>query len=109
MCHHGADVLAITAEEYAEVRKELPPPSSRERIEAWAEEQKNDPDLAPGGRFLLQLFRVPELDTTPVRISISLAKSTLAQIDEKAKQAGYTRSGFLAAAAQAFNPQNAQT
>ena len=102
----GADVLAIAAEEYAKARKELPPPSSREQVEAWAEEQKADQDLAPGGRFLLQLFRVPELDATPVRVSISLAKSTLETIDEKARLAGYTRSGFLAAAAKSFNPQN---
>ena len=101
----GADALAIVAEEYAKARKELPPPSTPEKIEAWAEEQKSDPDLAPGGRFLMQLFRVPDIDSTPVRVSISLAKSTLERIDEKARQAGYTRSGFLAAAAQAFNPQ----
>jgi predicted RNase H-like HicB family nuclease len=104
----GADVLAVTAEEYAKARKELPPPSSREQVEAWAEEQMADKDLASGGRFLLQLFRVPEVDATPVRVSNSLAKSTLAQIDEKARLAGYTRSGFLAAAAQAFSPQNDQ-
>jgi len=105
----GADVLAIAAEEYAKTRKELPPPSNREQVEAWAEEQKADQDLAPDGRFLLQLFRVPEVDATPVRVSISLAKSTLACIDEKARLAGYTRSGFLAAAAQAFSPQNSRT
>ncbi|MCL2123611.1 MAG: type II toxin-antitoxin system HicB family antitoxin [Desulfovibrionaceae bacterium] len=101
----GADVLAIAVEEYAKARKELPPPSTPEKIEAWAEEQKSDPDLAPGGRFLMQLFRAPDIDSTPIRVSISLAKSTLERIDEKAKLAGYTRSGFLAAAAQSFNPQ----
>jgi len=101
----GADVLAIVVEEYAKARKELPPPSSPEQIEAWAKEQKADPGLASEGRFLMQLFRAPDVDATPVRVSISLAKSTLADIDEKARQAGYTRSGFLAAAAQAFTPQ----
>jgi predicted RNase H-like HicB family nuclease len=101
----GADVLAIVAEEYAKARKELPPPSGHEQVQAWAEEQKADPDLAPGGRFLMQLFRAPDVDATPVRVSISLAKSTLEDIDEKARLAGYTRSGFLAAAAQAFAPQ----
>ena len=101
----GSDVLAIAVEEYVKARKDLPQPSGREQIEAWAEDQKNDTDLAPGGRFLMQLFRAPDIDSTPVRISVSLAKSTLDFIDEKAKQAGYTRSGFLTAAAQAFSPQ----
>jgi len=101
----GADVLAIVVEEYAKARRELPCPSSPEQIDAWVEAQKTDSGLAPGKRFLIQLFRAPDVDATPVRVSISLAKSTLEDIDEKAKQAGYTRSGFLAAAAQAFNPQ----
>ena len=101
----GADVLAIAVEEYAKARKDLPQPSIREQIEAWAEGQMADPDLMPNGRFLMQLFRAPDIDSTPIHVSISLAKSTLESIDEKARQAGYTRSDFLAAAAQAFNPQ----
>lgn len=101
----GADVLAIAVEEYAKARKELPEPSALEQVGAWAEEQKNDPDLAPGGRLLFQLFRAPDMDMTPVRVTISLAKSVLDNIDSKARQAGYTRSGFLAAAAQAFHPE----
>lgn len=98
----GADVLAAIAAEYAVARKELPPPSAFEKIEAWAEEQRNDPHLDPNGRFLLQLFRAPEVDATPVRVTISLGKSTLEEIDAKAKLAGFTRSGFLAAAAKAY-------
>ena len=98
----GSDVLAIAVEEYAKARKELPAPSPPEKILAWAEEQKSDPNLAAGGQFLMQLFRAPDVDATPVRISISLPKSTLASIDEKAREAGLTRSGFLAAAATAF-------
>lgn len=98
----GADVLAIAVEEYAKARKELPAPSSLEAIEAWAEDQKGDPTLVPGGRFIFQLFRAPEMDMTPVRVNISLPKSVLEQIDAKAAAGGLTRSGFLARAAQEY-------
>lgn len=43
---------------------------------------------------------------TPIRISVSLPKSVLEQIDAKARQAGYTRSGFLVRAAQAWGHEN---
>ena len=100
----GADVLAIAVEEYAKARRELPEPSGLEEVEAWAEEQKKDSSLDPGGRMLFQLFRAPDVDATPVRVSVSFAKSTLSEIDHKAQRAGLTRSGFLAQAAQIYNP-----
>jgi predicted RNase H-like HicB family nuclease len=102
--HMAADALAICAEEYAKARKQMPPPSSLEEVEAWAERQNEDEDLLPGGKMLLQLFKAPEADMTPVKISISLPKSTLAVIDDKARQAGLTRSGFLSTAALAYGP-----
>ena len=100
----GADVLAVTVEEYAKARRIMPAPSPLEAVEAWAESQKADSDLDQSRRYLIQLFRAPEIDMTPIRVSVSLAKSVLDDIDNRAKQAGYTRSGFLAAAAQAFHP-----
>ena len=100
----GADVLSIAVEEYVKARRELPDPSSIEHVEAWAESQKEDPALQPGGRMLFQLFRAPDVDATPVRVSVSFAKSTLDEIDHKAQRAGLTRSGFLAQAAQTYNP-----
>jgi hypothetical protein len=63
-----------------------------------------DADLLPGGKMLFQLFKAPEVDMTPVKISISLPKSTLAAIDEKARQAGLTRSGSLSTAALSSAP-----
>lgn len=98
----GADVLAIAVEEYARTRKELPPPSSFEAIESWADAQKDDPALAPDGRFIFQLFRAPAADMTPVRVNISLPKAVLEEIDAKAAAGGFTRSGFLAKAAQEY-------
>jgi predicted RNase H-like HicB family nuclease len=101
----AADALAITVEEYAKARKSLPEPSSLERVKAWAESERCDACQASGGKFLFQLFAAPDVDTTPVRISVSLAKSVLESVDKKAKTLGMTRSGFLGAAAEAYPVQ----
>ena len=42
---------------------------------------------------------------TPVKISLSIARSVLESIDAKAARSGMTRSGFMAAAAQAYDAQ----
>ena len=98
----AADVLAVCADEYTKARKQLPQPSSLEEVEAWADSQRGDMNLQSNGKMLYQLFRVPQMDATPVKISISLPKSTLAIIDEKAREAGLTRSGYLSTAALAY-------
>ena len=98
----GADVLSIVVEEYTKARKHLPPPSSLEQVKAWAESQKDSEGLALGKDFHIQLFRAPQVDTTPVRISVSLPKFILDEADEKAANLGLTRSGFLAKATQQF-------
>ena len=100
----AADALGICADEYTKARKPLPAPSSLEKVEAWARERKGDVGLQPQGKMLFQLFRVPQMHTTPVKISISVSKSTLAFIDERAKESGLTRSGYLSTAALAYAP-----
>lgn len=100
----GADVLAITVAEYTKARKPLPESSSLEKVKAWAMDQlATDPDLNPSQDFLIQFFRAPQIDSTPVRISISLPKFVLDEADKKAASLGVTRSGFLAKAAQQFH------
>ena len=96
----GADVLAIVVDEYTKERKALPQPTPFEKAWGWAVEFGKDADLAQGAEPILQLFRAPDIDLTPVRISVSIAKSTLDEIDAKAGQLGMTRSGFLVKAAQ---------
>ncbi len=99
----GADVLAIAAEEYAKARKNMPKPSTLEQVETWAEKQKSESGIDASRRFLFQLFRAPTVDMTPVRVSVSFPKSTLEEIDAKAGRGGFTRSGFLARAAQQYH------
>lgn len=98
----AAEAVALTVEEYAKARHPLPEPcglaEARRRIEKELE--------APAaGEILYQLISAPSVDLTPVKISLSIAKSVLESIDAKAARSGMTRSGFMAAAAQAYDVQ----
>ena len=97
------DVLHITAEEYAKARKDLPPASNFEAVKTWAENNLNE--LGNPGHIRIQAYKAPNVDMTPVRLTISVPKATLNIIDEKSKKAGFTRSGFLAHAALAYGQQ----
>jgi predicted RNase H-like HicB family nuclease len=107
----AADALALTVEEYVKARKELPSPSSLEAVQAWWERDRaEEPSAIDAGRStLFQLFAAPEMDATPVRISVSLARSVLVRVDQKARQLGISRSGLLAAAALAYNAPPAKS
>lgn len=100
----AADVLEIAVEEYLCARKDLPPPSSLEAVIAWAEEHCHDAGLLADKNYHVQGFAVPDMDMTPVRVSVSIAKSVLQAIDQKAKMANLTRSGLLVEAAKAYQP-----
>lgn len=99
----ATDALGIVVEEYAKARRDLPVPSTLEQVKAVAErEMASAPGIDHDREPFFQLIPAPAVDMTPVKISVSFTKSVLASIDAKAKQRGMTRSGFLAAAAQAF-------
>jgi predicted RNase H-like HicB family nuclease len=102
---NAAEALALVVEEYAKSRKALPAPSGMEAIRAWAEKEKASGGVEASRDCLFPLFAVPEVDMTPVRVTVSIAKSILENIDEKARLAGLTRSGFLVTAAQAYSPK----
>ena len=96
----GTDVLAIVVEEYTKERRKLPQSTTFDNAWEWAESFAKNSGFKQGTAPIVQLFRAPEIDLTPVRISVSIAKSTLEEIDAKAVRLGMTRSGFLAMAAQ---------
>ena len=104
---NAAEALALVVEEYAKSRRTLPEPSDMKAIRAWAEKEKASSGVDVSRECLFPLFAAPEVDMTPVRVTVSIAKSILENIDEKARLAGLTRSGFLVTAAQAYSP-NAQ-
>jgi HicB_like antitoxin of bacterial toxin-antitoxin system len=82
-------------------------------FEVWCEGEKGDlPAPTPleilaanpnyqGGVWMLLDVDTTKLDTTPVRLNISLPQSLVNEIDAYAKAQGATRSGFLAKAARA--------
>ena len=81
----------------------LPEPSdmvqARSRIAHWCAEE----DLPLPEGTLFQMVPCEEVSTRLVRVNVSFPESVLERIDAKAKLAGMTRSGFLAAAAQAYS------
>ena len=102
---NAAEALALVSEEYAKSRKTLPIPSGMETIRDWAEKEKASDGVDASRECLFPIFAVPDADMTPVRVTVSIAKSALETIDEKARLAGLTRSGFLVTAAQAYSPK----
>ena len=102
---NAAEALALVVEEYAKSRRTLPGPSDMETVRAWAEKERASGEVDASRECLFPLFAAPEVDMTPVRVTVSIAKSILENIDEKARLAGLTRSGFLVTAAQAYSPK----
>lgn len=97
------DALNIVTAEYARAGQALPEPCSltearqriRDMLESLEEEVPAD--------IVFQMVPAPEANLSQVRISATFTRHMLDIIDTKARAHGMTRSGFLAAAAQAYN------
>lgn len=99
----GTDALSNAIEEYRKNKKDLPIPCSREEAVGWVKKTLDDlSEHIEEKDILYQLIKSPCVDNTPVRVSVSLAKSALEKIDAKAADLGMTRSGLLVAAALAY-------
>lgn len=97
----AVEALAGHLEALADDGDPIPAPSAHEA--AWARLRADCREMGvelPEGT-LFQLIPAPELDLSPVRVSVSFKRYTLEMIDRKAEASGMTRSGFLAAAAAA--------
>lgn len=99
----ATEAVALVIEEYAKTRKHMPTPSGLDAVKRMVEAEMASIDETMPESTLFQLIQAPSVDLTPVKISISVAKSTLDNIDAKARSHGMTRSGFLVTAAQAYN------
>jgi len=98
----AADVLAMTLRDLAESKQPIPEPSPLPIVREMVARELRSIGCEADGEILYQLIPAPSLDMAPVKLSISLPRAVLAEVDAKAKALGYTRSGFLAHAAQAF-------
>jgi predicted RNase H-like HicB family nuclease len=96
------DALEGHLEALADDEDPIPMPTAYEA--AWdmvRQEFDKEGESMPEGT-ILQLVPVPNVGEKPVRINVSLRKSTLTMIDRKAELTGMTRSGFLSKAAEAY-------
>jgi predicted RNase H-like HicB family nuclease len=82
---------AVQAHFHGEGAQAVPAPTALEVLSA-------DPQFT-GGVWLLADVDLSRIDTSPVRLNISLPSNLVEQIDAYARSHGHTRSGFLAQAA----------
>lgn len=99
----GADALKICFEEYARTGRELPTPSNLEDARQKMGAYLRELDFSVADECITwQLFAGPQTENAPIRISVSIARATLAAIDRKASGLGMSRSRFLTTAAMAY-------
>ncbi|RRD69355.1 MULTISPECIES: type II toxin-antitoxin system HicB family antitoxin [unclassified Desulfovibrio] len=102
----AVDALAGHLEVLADDNDPIPQPSTYEV--AWeklrAESAALDFGPLPEGT-VVHPVPAPDLDMRTKQVSVSFSKYKLDMIDRKAKAAGMTRSGFLAAAASVYEGQ----
>jgi Uncharacterized conserved protein len=96
------EVLTMMLRDLAADKKDIPEPSSLAVVKAKTAEHLRGIDHVPAGEILYQLIPAPTLDMTPVKVTISLPKAVLEEIDRMAKSEGFTRSGFITHAAQLY-------
>ena len=96
------DALQILTEEYARHNEPLPEPSALDEAQEKIVALLKGLDVPIPDNIVYQLVPAPAGDMKPVRISATFPRWTLDMIDMKAKARRMTRSGFLAAAAQAY-------
>lgn len=95
------DALEIIAKEYAQRQEPMPDPCDSIEARARIREVLESVD-EPREECIFQLVPAPEASLSPVRVSTTFPKRTLDIIDRKARELGMSRSGFLAAAAEAY-------
>ena len=99
---NATEGLFMAVKNRIEDNRDIPEPcdidAAKEKIKA---ERKEDGLETPD--IFMQYIPAPEASKMPVRISVTIPRVTLDKIDERAREAGMTRSGYLAAAALAAN------
>jgi len=96
------DVLRLVLQDKAAERKEIPVPSGLEDVKRKVAETRALDGLETPADTVYQLVAAPELDMVPVKVTISVPRSALDEIDRKAKQYGFTRSGLIVHAAREY-------
>ena len=100
---NASEGLYLALRGMAEDRLEAPAPSGLETVKAKVREIRELDDLPYPEDTVYQYIKAPAIDMVPVRVNITVPKGILEEIDNNAKLAGMSRSGFLVAAAQAYS------
>lgn len=98
----AAEAVGNAVEEYAKTRRPLPEPSGMAQARTNVAAELAELGETMPEDTIFQFIPAPSVDLTPVKISISVPRSALDSIDQKASAHGMTRSGFLVAAAQQY-------
>ena len=93
---NAASGLYLALKDLAERNADIPAPSSLPEVRERVRAERALDGLPCPEETLYQYVEAPELDTTPVRINISIPRNALAALDRKAGNAGTTRSGYIA-------------
>ncbi len=96
---NAADALRTMLEAMTRDNDPQRSPSSLEEVRERVRSIRASDSLPYPEETLYQLVFAPSLETTPVRVNVSIPKGALDAIDEKARALGYTRSGYLTHAA----------
>lgn len=82
---------------------EIPEPSDLEQAKQGVKEFHSKIGMPYPEDTIYQFIAAPVIEMVPVRVNITVPKGILAEIDNNAKLAGMSRSGYLVAAAQAYS------
>ena len=93
--------LSVALREMAERNLDIPAPSSMRDAVASVRLEREEDGLPFPDESVFQYVLAPEVDTTPVRVNISIPRNALNALDRKAEAAGTTRSGYIARIAMA--------
>ena len=96
---NAVDGLYVALRGIAEQKGEIPSPSSLDEVRSRVKTERERDGLPYPEDTLYQYVVAPSLDMVPVRVNVTIPKSSLEEIDAKARKFGYTRSGFLTHAA----------
>ncbi len=89
------NVLRLHLENISRSGAPLPLPSSFEEARTKAFELYGRLSRMPAGEVFFPLIAAPDMDRTPMNISLSLPRNAVVALDRKAAQAGMTLEGYI--------------
>jgi predicted RNase H-like HicB family nuclease len=112
-CFTSADTLELAFDsasrelsqrlsEMVENKEPVPEPTSLEEVMTKTAQLLHYLEHQPAGEIHYHLIFSPNLEDALVRVTITISKSILESIDNKAKIYGLSRSGFISAAIVAY-------